>query len=70
MRACDRVSNLSRDAVENLSVCRCSGLKVINKWPTFPQFIVKGEFIGGLDVVEAMVDNDEFGEIVRDIREA
>jgi glutaredoxin-related protein len=40
------------------------GLKVINKWPTFPQFIVDGEFIGGLDVVTDMVENGEFAEVV------
>jgi len=46
------------------------GLKVLNNWPTFPQFIVKGEFVGGLDVVKEMIDNDEFGDVVRDIRGA
>ncbi|KAH7884883.1 glutaredoxin [Phlebopus sp. FC_14] len=40
------------------------GLKVLNRWPTFPQIIVKGEFVGGLDVVTEMVENEEFAEIV------
>jgi len=40
-----------------------SGLKVYNDWPTFPQLIVKGEFVGGLDVVQEMVDNGEFKEV-------
>ena len=35
------------------------GLKVLNDWPTFPQLIVKGEFVGGLDVVQEMVENGE-----------
>lgn len=26
-------------------------LKEINTWPTFPQLIIRGEFVGGLDVV-------------------
>ncbi|KAF8322617.1 glutaredoxin [Clavulina sp. PMI_390] len=38
------------------------GLKVVNKWPTFPQFIVNGEFIGGLDVIKELIANDEFEE--------
>jgi hypothetical protein len=42
----------------------CSGLKIVNNWPTFPQFIVNGEFIGGLDVVVDMVENGEFAEVV------
>ena len=29
-------------------------LKELNEWPTFPQLIVKGEFVGGLDVVKEM----------------
>lgn len=40
------------------------GLKVLNNWPTFPQFIVNGEFIGGLDVVKELIENDEFEEAV------
>jgi len=39
-------------------------LKVYNDWPTFPQLIVKGEFVGGLDIVQEMVDNGEFKELV------
>lgn len=40
------------------------GLKELNDWPTFPQLIVNGEFVGGLDIVKEMVDNGEFKEIV------
>ena len=29
-------------------------MKVKSEWPTFPQLIVKGEFVGGLDVVKEM----------------
>lgn len=29
-------------------------LKRINDWPTFPQIIVEGELIGGLDIVKEM----------------
>ncbi|KAI0648678.1 glutaredoxin [Trametes meyenii] len=41
-----------------------AGLKVLNNWPTFPQLIVKGEFVGGLDVVKEMVDNGELKELL------
>lgn len=40
------------------------GLKVVNSWPTFPQFIVNGEFIGGLDIIKDMIENDEFDDAV------
>lgn len=38
---------------------------MVNNWPTFPQFIVKGEFIGGLDIIKDMIENDEFDDAVR-----
>lgn len=41
-----------------------AGLKVYNNWPTFPQLIVKGEFVGGLDIVQEMVENGELKEIL------
>lgn len=36
------------------------GLKKLNDWPTYPQFIVNGEFVGGLDVVKEMKESGEF----------
>lgn len=42
-----------------------SGLKELNNWPTFPQLIVDGEFVGGLDILREMVKNDEFDEVVK-----
>ncbi|KAK7043880.1 glutaredoxin [Paramarasmius palmivorus] len=38
------------------------GLKVLNNWPTFPQLIIKGEFVGGLDIVQEMAENGELDE--------
>ena len=28
------------------------GLKELSKWPTYPQLYVKGDLIGGLDIVK------------------
>lgn len=41
------------------------GLKVYNDWPTFPQLIVKGELVGGLDIVQEMVENGELKELLK-----
>jgi len=38
------------------------GLKKRNDWPTFPQLIINGEFVGGLDIVQEMVENGEFAQ--------
>jgi Grx4 family monothiol glutaredoxin len=40
------------------------GLKVLNDWPTFPQLIINGEFVGGLDVVTEMDANGELAELL------
>ncbi|KAG0303046.1 Glutaredoxin 3 [Dissophora globulifera] len=39
-------------------------MKSFSDWPTFPQVYVKGEFVGGLDVVKEMVANGEFQALV------
>ena len=31
-----------------------AGLKTFSDWPTYPQLYVKGEFIGGLDIIQEM----------------
>jgi glutaredoxin-related protein len=41
------------------------GLKVLNNWPTFPQLIIKGELVGGLDIVQEMVDNKELQDLLK-----
>ncbi|TFY76508.1 hypothetical protein EWM64_g7504 [Hericium alpestre] len=41
-----------------------SGLKVLNSWPTFPQLIINGEFVGGLDIVIEMAENGELKEVL------
>ncbi|KAL0945332.1 hypothetical protein HGRIS_000830 [Hohenbuehelia grisea] len=41
------------------------GLKTLNDWPTFPQLIIKGEFVGGLDIVKEMAENGELDEMVQ-----
>ena len=34
-------------------------LKEFSDWPTFPQLYVKGEFVGGCDIVKEMYQNGE-----------
>lgn len=36
------------------------GIKTYSQWPTIPQLYVKGEFIGGCDI---MVEMDQSGEL-------
>ncbi len=41
--------------------------KTFAGWPTFPQVYVKGEFIGGNDILMEMYDAGEFQELVSGI---
>jgi len=35
------------------------GVKEFSNWPTIPQLYVKGEFVGGCDIVREMAENGE-----------
>ena len=35
------------------------GVKQFSKWPTYPQLYVKGELIGGNDIITEMMNNGE-----------
>ncbi len=35
------------------------GIKEFNNWPTIPQIFVKGEFIGGCDILREMFETGE-----------
>jgi len=35
------------------------GIKTYSDWPTIPQLYVKGEFVGGCDIVREMFQNGE-----------
>ena len=35
------------------------GIKTYSNWPTIPQLYVKGEFVGGCDIIREMYENDE-----------
>ncbi len=40
------------------------GIKEFTQWPTIPQLYVKGEFIGGCDIVREMFDNGELKQVI------
>ena len=46
------VNVLADDALRN-------GIKEYSNWPTIPQLYVKGEFIGGCDIIREMFQSEE-----------
>ena len=41
-------------------------MKKFTNWPTFPQLYIKGEFVGGCDIVKEMYENGELKKILED----
>ncbi|MDX1486481.1 MAG: Grx4 family monothiol glutaredoxin [Alphaproteobacteria bacterium] len=39
------------------------GIKAYSNWPTIPQLYVKGEFLGGCDIVREMYESGELTEV-------
>ena len=39
-------------------------IKSYSNWPTFPQLYVKGELVGGCDIVREMHDNGELKDLL------
>ena len=40
------------------------GIKAFSDWPTIPQLYVKGEFIGGCDIIREMYETGELMEML------
>ena len=40
------------------------GIKEYSDWPTIPQLYIKGEFVGGCDIVKEMFENGELKELL------
>lgn len=39
------------------------GIKDFSQWPTIPQLYVKGEFIGGCDIIHEMAESGELSKL-------
>lgn len=44
------------------------GIKVYSNWPTIPQLYVKGEFIGGSDIMAEMHESGELQQLIKALR--
>ena len=41
------------------------GIKEFSNWPTIPQLYVKGEFVGGCDIVREMYQSGELQDLLK-----
>jgi monothiol glutaredoxin len=42
------------------------GIKDVSNWPTIPQLYVKGEFVGGSDIVKEMFEHGELEDYLKE----
>ena len=40
------------------------GIKQFSQWPTIPQLYVGGEFVGGCDIVQSMLENGQLEQVI------
>jgi monothiol glutaredoxin len=57
------VSYASYDILQNDELR--SNIKEYSNWPTIPQLYVRGEFIGGADIVHEMYDSGELTRLLQ-----
>ncbi len=62
LQACE-VKFASVDVLADSSVRE--GIKDYSKWPTVPQLYVRGEFIGGCDIMTELYENGELQKILK-----
>lgn len=46
------------------------GIKAYSNWPTIPQLYIKGEFIGGSDIMAEMFEAGELQEMLENLTKA
>jgi monothiol glutaredoxin len=52
------------NVLENMDVRE--GIKAYSNWPTIPQLYVKGEFVGGCDIIREMFQEGELQSYLQD----
>jgi monothiol glutaredoxin len=43
------------------------GIKTYSNWPTVPQLYIKGEFVGGADIVREMHEEGELQKLIASV---
>lgn len=63
LKACGAEGFASVNVLENPDIRQ--GIKEFSNWPTIPQLYIKGEFIGGSDIMTEMYENGELQELIK-----
>jgi monothiol glutaredoxin len=63
LRACGVDNIVTVNVLEDQDVRQ--GIKAFSHWPTIPQLYVKGEFVGGSDIMNEMFENGELQTLLK-----
>ncbi|MDR0441416.1 MAG: Grx4 family monothiol glutaredoxin [Candidatus Accumulibacter sp.] len=62
LRACNLPLFFSVDVLEEPAIRE--GIKRFSDWPTIPQLYVRGEFVGGCDIMREMFESGELQQLL------
>jgi monothiol glutaredoxin len=63
LRACGVENIVTVNVLEDQEVRQ--GIKEFSNWPTVPQLYVKGEFVGGSDIMNEMFESGELQNLLK-----
>lgn len=66
LKACGAEGFASINVLDNPEIRQ--GIKDFSNWPTIPQLYIKGQFIGGSDIMTEMYENGELQELVKEAK--
>jgi len=66
LKACNVDKIMTVDVLQDPAIRQ--GIKEFSNWPTIPQLYIKGEFIGGSDIMTQMFENGELQTLLNDVQ--
>lgn len=67
LQACNLPLFFSVNVLEDQAIR--DGVKVFSNWPTVPQVYIRGEFVGGCDIMKEMYQSGELQKMLEGIAE-
>ena len=68
LKACGVDDFFSVNVLENPDIR--NGIKDFANWPTIPQLYIKGEFVGGCDIMREMYQDGELQKLLEGVQQA
>ncbi len=65
LKACGATKIVAVNVLEDPEIRQ--GIKDFSNWPTIPQLYVKGEFIGGSDIMGEMYESGELKDLIESV---